>query len=289
MKNEMRLQGIGLVEGTEAGKIQVGDILRWNFGSLSRVVAIDFTKTGKTIIVTTEYFNEITGEMVQAERKMRVTRLVSIVASGNTKLISKYNYEMVEEVLAPEEAEALEAEVEEIIAEAEEAIKNHKKMVEAEEVVMEEKIKVTWFDYAKDKEFTEEITQNQLAFLEMQPHIDVDIINEQSLVEELKTVFEAYENKKRIEERQKEIEHVVNQIEEADDLKKSIHEISYRVTNHGSYVDIMLFVTDVANDVTLVAQTEGEYKNMEEAEVLISYLKKTGNKIEFVETMAYTG
>ena len=41
MKNEMRLQSIGLVEGTEAGKIQVGDILRWNFGSLSRVVAIE--------------------------------------------------------------------------------------------------------------------------------------------------------------------------------------------------------------------------------------------------------
>ena len=204
MKNEMRLQGIGLVEGTEAGKIQVGDILRWNFGSLSRVVAIDFTKTGKTIIVTTEYFNEITGEMVQAERKMRVTRLVSIVASGNTKLISKYNYEMVEEVLAPEEAEALKAEVEEII--------------------------------------------------------------------------EAFEEKI-----------VVKQIEESTDLKKSIHEIAYRVTNHGSYVEVMLFVTDIANDVTLVAQQEGEFNSMAEAEALISYLKKTGNKIEFVETMAYTG
>jgi hypothetical protein len=61
------------------------------------------------------------------------------------------------------------------------------------------------------------------------------------------------------------------------------------VTNHGSYVEVMLFVTDVANDVTLVAQQEGEFDSMAEAETLISYLKKTGNKIEFVETMAYTG
>ena len=51
----------------------------------------------------------------------------------------------------------------------------------------------------------------------------------------------------------------------------------------------MLFVTDIANDVTLVAQQEGEFNSMAEAETLISYLKKTGNKIEFVETMAYTG
>ena len=51
----------------------------------------------------------------------------------------------------------------------------------------------------------------------------------------------------------------------------------------------MLFVTDVANDVTLVAQQEGEFDSMAEAETLIQYLKKTGNKIEFVETIAYTG
>ena len=193
MKNEMRLQSIGLVEGTEAGKIQVGDILRWNFGSLSRVVAIDFTKTGKTIIVTTEYYNEIKGEFEQAERKMRVTRLVNIIASGNTKLTSNYSYEMVEE-----------------------------EVVEAEEVT------------------------------------------------------EAPEA-------------VIVQIEESTDLKKSVHEVTYRVTNHGSYVEVMLFVTDIANDVTLVAQQEGEFNNMEEANTLIAYLQKTGNKIEFVETMAYTG
>jgi hypothetical protein len=37
-------------------------------------------------------------------------------------------------------------------------------------------IKVTWFDYSKDKMFQEEITEDQLAWLHMQPHIEVDKI-----------------------------------------------------------------------------------------------------------------
>jgi hypothetical protein len=192
MKNEMRLQGIGMVKGTEAGKLQVGDITRWNNGYLEKVTSIEFSKTGKTIIVGIEYYSRFKDEMVQSERKMRVTRLVNIVASGNTKLTSYASYEIIEEVAEAEE-----------VTEAPEA--------------------------------------------------------------------------------------VIVQIEESTDLKKSVHEITYRVTNHGSYVEIMLFVTDIANDVTLVAQQEGEFKNMEEANTLIAYLRKTGNKIEFVETMAYTG
>ena len=101
MKNEMRLQGIGLVEGTEAGKIQIGDILRWNFGGLSKVTAIEFTKTGKTIICQVEWMNS-KGEIETAERKMRTNRLVNIVASGNTVLTSQYTFEIIEE--AAEEA-----------------------------------------------------------------------------------------------------------------------------------------------------------------------------------------
>lgn len=37
-------------------------------------------------------------------------------------------------------------------------------------------IKVTWFDYSKDKMFVEEITEDQLAWLHMTPHIEVDKI-----------------------------------------------------------------------------------------------------------------
>ena len=191
MKNEMRLQGIGMVEGTEAGKIQVGDILRWNHGGLSKVISFELSKTGKTINCQVEVVNSRTGEKEIYERSMRVTRLVNIVASANTNNDFNLQFDPIKEE-APEAEEV------------------------AEEVV-------------------------------------------------------------------------IKQIEESTDLKKSVHEVAYRVTNHGSYVEVMLFVTDVANDVTLVAQQEGEFDSMAEAETLISYLKKTGNKIEFVETTAYTG
>ena len=208
MKNEMRLQGIGMVEGTEAGKIQVGDILRWNHGGLSKVISFEFSKTGKTINCQVEVVNSRTGEKEIYERSMRVTRLVNIVASANTN--NDFN-------------------------------------------------------------------------------LQFDPIEEEAPEAELIEMLEGIVAKKELSRRQKEVEHVVKQIEESTDLKKSVHEVAYRVTNHGSYVEVMLFVTDVANDVTLVAQQEGEFDSMAEAETLIQYLKKTGNKIEFVEITAYTG
>lgn len=39
---------------------------------------------------------------------------------------------------------------------------------------MEQLYIVTWFDYARDKEFTETITQSQLNWLFDQKHIQVD-------------------------------------------------------------------------------------------------------------------
>jgi hypothetical protein len=110
MKNEMRLQGIGLVEGTEAGKIQVGDILRWNHGGLSKVVSFELTKTGKTIICQVEVINSRTGEKELYERKMRTNRLVNIVASANTNNDFNLQFDPIEEVPEAEEvAEAPEA------------------------------------------------------------------------------------------------------------------------------------------------------------------------------------
>lgn len=189
MTNEMRLQGIGLVEGTEAGKIQIGDILRWNFGGLSKVTAIEFTKTGKTIICQVEWMNS-KGEIETAERKMRTNRLVNIVASGNTVLTSQYAFEVIEEVAAEEIAE-----------------------VPAEVTA-----------------FTKE-----------------------------KAVVPA------------------------------LYDVYFRVTDYGSYVQIMLFVEDLTNDMTLVAQDEGQYKNMADAANFIEALKEAGSKIEYVQTVAYTG
>jgi len=51
----MRLQGIGWVKGTEAGSLQVGDSIVWNYGEVSVVVSI--SETEKMIKVTTNSGN----------------------------------------------------------------------------------------------------------------------------------------------------------------------------------------------------------------------------------------
>lgn len=246
MKNEMRLQGIGMVEGTEAGKIQVGDILRWNHGGLSKVISFELSKTGKTINCQVEVVNSRTGEKEIYERSMRVTRLVNIVASANTNNDFNLQFDPIEE--------------------------------EAEEVTEAEKVKVLEKALgASLEEVLEDVRKKREEKAEAE------------LENEIRGIFAKEELNRKKLRMKKQTEHVVKQIEESTDLKKSVHEVAYRVTNHGSYVEVMLFVTDVANDVTLVAQQEGEFDSMAEAETLIQYLKKTGNKIEFVETTAYTG
>jgi hypothetical protein len=44
-------------------------------------------------------------------------------------------------------------------------------------------MKVDWFDYAKQETITQEITQDQLEWLQKQPHIEVEKINDQSPAE----------------------------------------------------------------------------------------------------------
>lgn len=70
-----RLQGIGIVEGIKAKNIKVGDELVWNYGGTSKVVAIEFSKTGKTLIVTTEYNGELYERRMTAERIVVVKEL----------------------------------------------------------------------------------------------------------------------------------------------------------------------------------------------------------------------
>lgn len=78
MKNEMRLQGVGLVEGTPAKEIKVGDYLMWNFGSKSEVLAIKFSKTGKTLVATLKSYDTCNKIFKTSERKMTAERLVCI-------------------------------------------------------------------------------------------------------------------------------------------------------------------------------------------------------------------
>lgn len=68
----IQLQGIGKRAATEAKNIKVGDTLIWNFGSTSQVIGVEFSKTGKTLTITT-----IAGGK-QYERRLGAERLVAI-------------------------------------------------------------------------------------------------------------------------------------------------------------------------------------------------------------------
>lgn len=73
----IRLQEIGIVEGIKAKNIRIGDELVWNFGGTSKVIAIEFSKTGKTLIITTEYVN-YSGEVETFERRLNAERIVAV-------------------------------------------------------------------------------------------------------------------------------------------------------------------------------------------------------------------
>ena len=55
--NAMRLQSIGLVEGTPAREIKQGDFLMWNFGSVYTVNKI-LSQTSKTLTISTSPINK---------------------------------------------------------------------------------------------------------------------------------------------------------------------------------------------------------------------------------------
>lgn len=71
-EGQVHLQYVGKVNGIKAKNMQVGDILMWNGGATSKVVAIEFSATGKTLNVTTE----VNG--VEYTRRMGADRLVAI-------------------------------------------------------------------------------------------------------------------------------------------------------------------------------------------------------------------
>lgn len=92
----MTLIGVGEVKGTAAGELKVGDITRWNYGGIERITSVEFSKTGKTIIVGIEYMDYDT-QVVTSERKFRTTRMVNIIGRGKTRLTGKYNFRSEEE------------------------------------------------------------------------------------------------------------------------------------------------------------------------------------------------
>jgi hypothetical protein len=61
----------------------------------------------------------------------------------------------------------------------------------------------------------------------------------------------------------------------------------YRVTDHGSYVEVMFCVED-SKGTTLVAQKEGMFDNMQAASYLVNYLEKIGAEMEYIVTGSQT-
>lgn len=74
----MRLQGIGLVEARPAKEIQLGDRLVWNYGGISEVVSIEYSKTGKTMTIVEK--TEDGKIWYNLPRRMTMTRPVCIMA-----------------------------------------------------------------------------------------------------------------------------------------------------------------------------------------------------------------
>ena len=57
MKNGVHLQGFnGYFEGTKAIDIKVGDVLVWNYGSLSKVISKKISPSGKSVYLIIQPF-----------------------------------------------------------------------------------------------------------------------------------------------------------------------------------------------------------------------------------------
>lgn len=97
----VRLQGIGLVEGIKAKNIRIGDELVWNFGGVSVVKEITFSKTGKTLVIVEEFNGEL------YERKMTAERIVAVKELNPAEEVKEIEEAaVIEEVVEAEEMKA---------------------------------------------------------------------------------------------------------------------------------------------------------------------------------------
>lgn len=72
----MRLQGIGVVEGTPAGHVKPGDLVMWNYGAVESVYGIE-RETKNFIIVKFQYLAK-DGSLKISSRKLGKNRLICI-------------------------------------------------------------------------------------------------------------------------------------------------------------------------------------------------------------------
>lgn len=78
----IRLQGIGECPAIETGKLKIGDVIMWNYGSLSEVMDIKpASKTGKTVELTLKILEDGT----TWKRKRKTNSFVVVVEQVNGK------------------------------------------------------------------------------------------------------------------------------------------------------------------------------------------------------------
>lgn len=79
LEGERHLQSYGKRVAIQAKNLRVGDVMMWNWGEVSTVKSIEFTKSGKSLKVIEEY-RDVRGELKESTRTFRCTRLVAVAS-----------------------------------------------------------------------------------------------------------------------------------------------------------------------------------------------------------------
>lgn len=111
------LQDIGEVEGIKAKNLRVGDFRVWNGGSSSEIVRIEASASGKTLKVTTKWFNEHArvengqwvAEWQEDTRTVRTETIVAVKELNPAEEVAEI--EEAEEITPAEVVEAEEKEI----------------------------------------------------------------------------------------------------------------------------------------------------------------------------------
>lgn len=86
-------------EEIEARNVKVGDFRVWNGGSFSKIIKVEFSKTGKTLNITSLYYDEMSfydgsewcGEWKEDTRKCRATQKINIVSDESLEIAEENN------------------------------------------------------------------------------------------------------------------------------------------------------------------------------------------------------
>lgn len=78
VQGEVSLQGIGKTPAIKAGSIKKGMTLKWNFGYTSKVLSVTPSKSGKSVEIETQGFDQFGRKTSVGKRTLRADRLVGV-------------------------------------------------------------------------------------------------------------------------------------------------------------------------------------------------------------------